>query len=74
VPITRARPVIRTQLLIPNTLGELAMMQMMPANAPSAMAVMGAGSVAGLNLSSMGGALGDGGVGGLKIRSILLIY
>jgi len=72
VPITKARPVIRTQPLIPNTLGELVMMQVMPANAPSAMAVMGAGSVAGLNLSSMGGALGGG--GDLKIRSVLLIY
>ena len=72
MPITKARPVIRTQPLIPNTLGELVMMQVMPANAPSAMAVMGAGSVAGLNLSSMGGALGGG--GDLKIRSVLLIY
>jgi hypothetical protein len=73
VPITRARPVIRTQLLIPNTLGELVMMQVRPANAPIAMTALTVGSVASLNLISMGGALGGGG-GGLKIRSVLLIY
>ncbi len=72
MPITRARPVIRTQRLIPNTLGELVMMQVMPANVPSAMTALTAGSVACSNLSSMGGALGGG--GGLKIRSVLLIY
>ncbi len=72
MPITRARPVIRTQPLMPNTLGELLMMQVMPANAPSAMTVLTAGSVVSLNLISMGGALG--GDGGLKIRSVLLIY
>jgi hypothetical protein len=73
VPITRARPVIRTQPLIPNTLGELVMMQVMPANAPIAMTALTAGSVASLNSISMAGALGGGG-GGLKIRSVLLIY
>ncbi len=73
MPITRARPVIRTQPLIPNTLGELVMMQVMPANAPIDMTAMMAGSVASSNLMSMGGALGGGG-GGLKIRSVLLIY
>ncbi len=71
--ITRARPVIRTQLLIPNTLGELVMMQVMPANAPIAMTVLMAGSVASLNLISMGGAQGVGGCD-LKIRPVLLIY
>jgi hypothetical protein len=70
VPITRVRPVIRTQPLIPNTLGELGMMQVMP---PIAMTALTAGSEASLNLISMGGALGGGG-GGLKIRSVLLIY
>ncbi len=73
MPITRARPVIRTQPLIPNKLGELVMMQVMPVNALIAMTALTAGSVASLNLISMGGALGGGG-GGLKIRSVLLIY
>jgi hypothetical protein len=73
VSITRARPVIRTQPLIPNTLGELVMMQVMPANAPIAMTALMAGSVASSNLIYMEGALGGGG-GGLKIRSVLLIY
>ncbi len=71
--ITRARPVIRTQLLIPNTLGELVMMQVIPANAPIAMTALMAGSVVSLNLISMGGAQGGGG-GDLKIRLVLLIY
>ena len=70
--ITRARPVIRTQPLIPNMLGELVMMQVMPANAPIAMTALMAGSVASSNLISIGGAQGGGG-GDLKIRSILLI-
>ena len=69
--ITRTRPVIRTQPLIPNTLGELVMMQVMLANAPIAMTALMAGSVASLNLISMGGAQGGG---DLKIRSVLLIY
>jgi hypothetical protein len=73
VLITRARLVIRTQLLIPNTLGELVMMQVMPVNALIAMTAFTAGSVASLTLISMGGAQGDGG-GVLKIRSVLLIY
>jgi hypothetical protein len=64
---------MRTQPLKQNTLGELAMMQVMPANAPIAMTALTAGSVASLNLISMGGALGGGG-SGLKIRSVLLIY
>ena len=37
VPIIRARPVIRTQPLIPNILGELVMMVVMPTKAPIAM-------------------------------------
>ena len=69
-----ARPVIRTQPLIPNLLGELVMMQVMPVKAPIAMTALTVGSVASLNLSSMGEAHGGGGVGGLKIRSVLLIY
>jgi hypothetical protein len=73
VLITRTRPVIRTQPLIPNTLGELVMMQVLPANAPIAMTAFTAGSVASLTLISMGGAQGGGGVD-LKIRSVLLIY
>jgi hypothetical protein len=49
------------------------MMQVMPANALIAMTALMAGSVASLNLISMGGAQGGGG-GDLKIRSVLLIY
>jgi hypothetical protein len=49
------------------------MMQVMPANAPIAMTALTADSVAISNLISMVGAQGDGG-GGLKIRSVLLIY
>ncbi len=71
--ITRARPVIRTQPLIPKMLGELVMMQVMPANAPIAMTALTAGSVTRSNLISMGGAQGGGG-GDFKIRSVLLIY
>ncbi len=70
---TRARPVIRTQPLIPNMLGELVMMQVMLANAPIAMTALMAGSVVSSTLISMGGAQGGGG-GDLKIRSVLLIY
>ncbi len=62
MPIIRARPVIRTQPLIPNILGELVMMQVMPANAPIAMTALTVSSVASLNLSSIGGACGDGGL------------
>jgi hypothetical protein len=40
VPITRARSLIRTQLLIPNTLVELVMMQVMPENASIAMTAL----------------------------------
>jgi hypothetical protein len=67
VPRIRARPVIRTQQLIPNTLKELVMMQVMPANVQIAMTALTAGSVASLNLSSLGWALGGGG-GGLMIK------
>ncbi len=74
MPITSGRQVIRTQPLIPNTLGELVMMQVMPTNAPSAMTALTAGSVASSKLSSMRGGLGGGGGGDLKIRSVLLIY
>jgi hypothetical protein len=70
----KARPAIRTQPLIPNALGELVMMRVMPVKAPIAMAALTAGLVVSLNLSSMGEARGDGGVGGLRIRSVLLIY
>ena len=40
------------------------MMQVMLANAPIAMTVLTAGSVASLNLIQIGGVLGGGGVGG----------
>jgi hypothetical protein len=43
-----------------------------PAKAPIAMTALTAGSVASLNLSSMGDAHGYD--GGLRIRSVLLIY
>ncbi len=69
--ITRARPVIGTQPLIPHTLGELVMMQVMPVNAPIAVTALTAGSVASSNLIFMGGAQG---VGDLEIRPVLLIY
>jgi hypothetical protein len=72
VLITRARPVIRTQPPLPNTLGELVMMQVMPANVPIAMTAFTAVSVVSSTLISMGGAQGGG--GDLKIRSVLLIY
>ncbi len=73
VLIMKARPAIRTQPLIPNTLGELVMMRVMPVKAPIAMTALTAGSVANSNLSSMGEARGNGRVGGLRIRSVLLI-
>ena len=71
MPITSGRQVIRTQPLIPNTLGEFVMMRVMLANAPIAMTALMAGSVASSNLISMGGAQRGG---DLKIRSVLLIY
>ena len=75
MPIIKARPAMRTQPLIPNALGELVMTVVMPAKAPIAMTALTAGSVASLNLSSMGEARDDGsGGGGLRIRSVLLIY
>ncbi len=54
MPMIKARPVMRTQPPIPNTLGELEMMRVMLVNAPITMAALTAGSVASLNLSSMG--------------------
>jgi hypothetical protein len=75
VPIIKARLAMRTQPLIPNTLGELVMMVVMLTKVPIAMTALTAGSVASLNLSSMGEACGNGGGGGgLRIRSVLLIY
>ena len=50
----KARPVMRTQPPITNTLGELEMMHVMLLNAPIAMVALTVGSVASLNLSSMG--------------------
>jgi hypothetical protein len=75
VPIIKARPAMRTQPRIPNTLGELVMMVVMPMKAPITMTALAAGSVASSNLSSVGEARGNGGGGGgLRIRSVLLIY
>jgi hypothetical protein len=54
VQMIKARPVMRTQPPIPNTLGELEMMCVMLANTQIAMAALTAGSVASSNLSSMG--------------------
>jgi hypothetical protein len=54
VPMIKARTPMMMQPLIPNVLGEFVMMVVIPAKAPSAMAVLHAGSVASLNLSSMG--------------------
>jgi hypothetical protein len=54
VLMIRARPVMKSQPPIPNMLSELEMMRVMLANAPIAMAALIAGSVASLNLSSMG--------------------
>ncbi len=75
MPIIKARLAMRTQTLIPSTLGELVMTVVMPAKVPIAMTALTAGSFASLNLSSTGEARGDGGGGGgLRIRSVLLIY
>jgi hypothetical protein len=75
VPIIKARLVMRTHPLIPNMLGELVMMVVMPTKAPIAIKTLTAGSVVSLNLSSMGEARSNGGGGyGLRIRSVLLIY
>jgi hypothetical protein len=54
VPMIRARPQMRMQPPISNTLVELEMLCVMLANAPIAMAALTAGSVASSNLSSMG--------------------
>ncbi len=51
MPIIKARPVMRTEPLIPNTLGELVMTVVMPAKVPIAMTALTAGSVASSNLS-----------------------
>ena len=48
-----ARTPMRTHPLMPKTLGEATIILVMPANAPSAIAVLQAGSVASSNLSSM---------------------
>jgi hypothetical protein len=50
----KARTPISMQPLILNTLGESEIMQVIPANAPRAIAVLQAGSVASSNLISMG--------------------
>ena len=55
VPMVMARTPMRTHPAIPNRLGELEMILVIPANAPSAMAVLQAGSVASSNLSSIDG-------------------
>jgi hypothetical protein len=54
VAMIKVRPAMRTQPPIPNVLGKLEMMCVMPANAPSAMAALTVGSVGSSNLSSMG--------------------
>ncbi len=72
MPIVRAKPAMRTHPLIPNALGELVMMVVMPAKAPIAMTALTAGSAASSNVSSMGEARGGG--AGLRIRSVLPIY
>ncbi len=54
MPMIKARAVMRMQSPIPNTLGELEMMGVMLANAPIAMAALTVGTVASLNLSSIG--------------------
>jgi hypothetical protein len=75
VPMINARPVMRMQPPIPNTLGKLEMMRVILANAPSAMVALTAGSVASLNLSSMGvKEYWKGAARGERIRSVLLIY
>ncbi len=53
MPMIRARPVMRTQPPIPNTMGQLEMMRVMLAN-PTAMVALTAGSVVSSNLSFMG--------------------
>ncbi len=75
MPIIKARLAMRTQPLIPNTLGELVMTVEMPAKALILMTALTAGSVVSSNLSSIREAHGNGGGGGgLRIRSVLLIY
>ena len=49
VPIVMARTPMRTHPLIPNRLGELEMIRVIPANAPRAMVVLQADSVASSN-------------------------
>jgi hypothetical protein len=46
VPMIKARKPISAQPLIPNALGESEMLRVIPANAPRAIAVLPAGSVA----------------------------
>ena len=53
VPMMMARTPMRTHPLMPKTLGEATIILVMPASAPSAIAVLQAGSVASSNLSSM---------------------
>ncbi len=53
-PRTSARMVMRTAPLSPNTLGELVRRQVIPAHPPTAMQALTAGSVASLNLRSIG--------------------
>ncbi len=76
MPIGRARSTMRMQPLISNVLGESVMMRVMPENAPSAMAALTVGSVASLNVSSMGVLrdLKGAALCGLRMRSVLLIY
>ncbi len=69
----RAAMTMRTHPLIPNALGELVMIVVMPVKAPIAMTAFAAGLVASSNLSSMEEAQG-GGSGGGRIKSVLLIY
>ena len=54
VPKIKARTPMMTQPPTPNVLGDSVMIFVMPAKAPSAIAVLQAGSVASSNLSSMG--------------------
>ena len=53
VPMMMASTPMRTHPLMPKTLGESTMILVMPVKAPSAIAVLQAGSVASSNLSSM---------------------
>ena len=65
MPIVMVRTPMRTHPAISKKLGELEMILVIPANAPSVMAILQAGSVASSNLSSIDVGCGRHGPKGL---------